>query len=462
MTCNPSLFSSWLLSLLCSAALATFGQPVRADDTQQGTWSITLQRVTQIQSPRWDSPKILEETGTLLLGNDSYELRMPNSTDAYSSDTKTIVTLDPRKMEHVSMPVHALVWFYNSETEHRNALCHAMESAQLSLEEMEPCSRFEIESLFGYMHPEAAKVFDQQTVKIDKREVEGKLHFESDGKLAVTFQPSTNQLDKRHSHMFRRFLAHQCKMHPDIRHAVSDLAVLPVSMSFRTREGTTHKTIEYRFTNVAYLKENHHFEIPKEYSAKSNVPRIEVILSKLGSVQIPSRDEIYQKAVSQIDSYLASHRLEDAVLAANRYLILTDNDQGLRELLTRCGGVADRKIRQIVYGLASLREIKDIKLQIGSEKDSMAYLLDYYLADVAMAQHRNQEPIMESLLHALENDPLLVGAYIDLWRVLLQEWDPYTAWRCVQAARRISPLHSDLVPVNQLERRLELDSPDFF
>jgi hypothetical protein len=143
-------------------------------------------------------------------------------------------------------------------------------------------------------------------------------------------------------------------------------------------------------------------------------------------------------------------------------LILTDNDQGLRELLTRCGGVADRKIRQIVYGLASLREIKDIKLQIGSEKDSMAYLLDYYLADVAMAQHRNQEPIMESLLHALENDPLLVGAYIDLWRVLLQEWDPYTAWRCVQAARRISPLHSDLVPVNQLERRLELDSPDFF
>ena len=70
--------------------------------------------------------------------------------------------------------------------------------------------------------------------------------------------------------------------------------------------------------------------------------------------------------------------------------MVTDSDQGLRDLLTRCGGVADRKVRHVVYALENPREIKELKLQLDSEKDSIAYLLDYYLADVAMAQHRNQ------------------------------------------------------------------------
>lgn len=462
MCVATSRISPLCLSLMSSLLLANLGGIVSADDSKPGAWSITLERITQIQSPRLDSPKVTTESGTLVLGNDSYELRMPKTTDAYATKTKTLVTLDHTKKEHVSMPMHALVWFYNSETIHRNALCHATEAAQLSLEEMEPCSRFELESLFGYMHPQANKLFDQKAVLIDKKQIEGKLHFESEGKLAVTFEPSMIQLDNQHSRMFRRFLAHMCRMHPEIRHAVGELSILPSSMSFRTREGTTHKTIEYRFTNFEYRNEELHFEIPNDYKPQASVPRIESILNKLEMTQVPSSVDIYNKAVSDIDQYLANHRLEDAVLAAYRYFVLTDSDQGLRDLLTRCGGVADRKVRHVVYALENPREIKDLKLQLDSEKNSMAYLLDYYLADVAMAQHRNQEPINESLMKALEQDPLLVGAYVDLWRRLLEDWDPYTAWRCVQAARRISPNHSDLIPVNKMEKMIELDSPDFF
>jgi hypothetical protein len=58
------------------------------------------------------------------------------------------------------MPMHALVWFLNSETVHRNALCHASEAAELSSAEMEPCSRFELESLFSFSYPQAIQLFD--------------------------------------------------------------------------------------------------------------------------------------------------------------------------------------------------------------------------------------------------------------------------------------------------------------
>jgi hypothetical protein len=156
------------------------------------------------------------------------------------------------------------------------------------------------------------------------------------------------------------------------------------------------------------------------------------------------------------------HRTEEAVLAAYRFYLVTDNEKGLRDLLKRCGGMADRNVRQVVYDLANMRQIKKLKLSLESKDSPIAYLLNYYIADLAMAQHRNEEPIQEDLMKCLEKDELIIGAYIDLCRHYLQEWDAYTAWRCIEAARGISPRHSDLISVDQMERMIERDSPDFF
>jgi hypothetical protein len=190
--------------------------------------------------------------------------------------------------------------------------------------------------------------------------------------------------------------------------------------------------------------------------------RLEAVFERLEKSEIPSQQECFDQAVESVDRWIEQHRLEDAVLAAHRFYVVTDSDQGLRELLNRCGGMSDRNVRRLVYGLANLREIKELNERLESSGSEIAYLLDYYLADVSMAQHRNEESIDESLLSALEKDPFLVGAYVDLWRRHMQHWDPYTAWRCIKAARRIAPNHSDLLPVNQMEKLLEVDSPDFF
>lgn len=428
----------------------------------KGYWQADLERSIQITTPHRESPEISIEKGRLDLGTETYVLRLTNTTEAYSTTDQTLVSLDNIKKEHTRMPIHALLWFFNSETLHRNALCHAAESAELSLADMEPCSRFDLESLFGYSHPQAHQIFQGKTVAIEHKQEQNAHVFENDGKIAVRFEPTDISMNKEHTQMFQRFLCHICRMHPEIRRKIVSMGKFPKSIVYRTREGTSERTYEYRFSAPLYSNGHMSFEIPKDYSPHSPNRRLEAIFNKLKTIENPSSQKLFDQASEDIEKFMKKGQIEDAVLAAHRFYILTDNDQGLRDLLNRCGGMADRNIRRIVYGLSNIREIKQMKEELETESSPMAYLLDYYLADVAMAQHRNQEPIDECLLNSLEKDPLIVGAYIDLWRRNLQEWDPYTAWRCLEAARRIAPMHSDLIPVNQLEKMIRADSPDFF
>ncbi len=451
------------LNLVLVIALSVFGcEWAHAQGDGKGVWQIDFQRKSQMTNLYLETPKITEEKGVLFLGAQSYEYRLPNSTEAYSTQTKALVTLDHAEKVYAKMPMHALVWFYNSEIAHRNALCNAFEAAQLSAAEMEPCSRFELESLFSFTHPQVNQLFDGKSVKINHRKVEEKHLFDNEGKLAVSFEPSAHSLGRDHSRMFLRFLAHICQIHPDIRQKIVDLGVLPAEFSHRTRDGTTEMTVDYRFSNIQFLEAARSFEIPKDYSPRSTDKRLEAIFAKLETTSVPSQNELLVEAEKQIDGFLAMHRTEEAVLAAYRFYLVTDNEKGLRDLLKRCGGMADRNVRQVVYDLANMRQIKKLKLSLESKDSPIAYLLNYYIADLAMAQHRNEEPIQEDLMKCLEKDELIIGAYIDLCRHYLQEWDPYTAWRCIEAARGISPRHSDLISVDQMERMIERDSPDFF
>jgi hypothetical protein len=433
-----------------------------SSETESGTWHLRFQRITETNAPYFEKPQVLSETVTLLIGPQCYELREPDMTKLYSTKDKTIVSLYRRTKEHVMMPMHALVWFLNSETVHRNALCHASEAAELSSAGMEPCSRFELESLFSFSHPQAMQLFDDKSLKIEHKHVEGTHRFEHKGKEFVTFRPSSHELGREQRQMFRRFLAHQCDIHPEIRKDIVAQGHLPTEMTFLSREGARETTVTYKLENALFNAKEHLVEIPQEYVSQSKDARLEPILDRLAQTTIPTVDLLRKESESMIDKAVGSHHVEEAVLIAHRFFAVTDNDRGFRELLQRCGGLGDRQVRRMVYGLKDLRQIKEAQQTLESTQSKMAYLLNYYFADLAMAQHRTDEKIKESLLACLESDPLIVGAFVDLWRVYLMEWDPYTAWRCIKAAKNISPDHTDLLPLRNMEKNIEIDSPDFF
>jgi formylglycine-generating enzyme required for sulfatase activity len=441
---------------------ATEAEQVVVSATAPGTWHLTYRRATETTAPHLEQPRVLSENVTLLIGSQSYELQEPETTHLYATENKMLTTLYHRTKEHLKMPMHALVWFLHSETTNRVALCRGEEAANLSTAETGPCSRFELESLLSYSHPHATQLFDEKKLEIQHTYVDGTHRYAHDGKEFVAYRPSSHEVGPEHREMLRRFIAHQCDIHPEIRKDIVTRGHLPTQMSFRSREGTEETMVTYKIEGALFNAKEHVVEIPLDYVPQSKDSRLEMTLNRLESTQIPTVDELLKESGEAIDKSVMSHRIEEAVLIAYRFFEVFDNDKGFRDLLQRCGGLGDRRVRRAAYGLNDLREIKEAKQKLESTQSKMAYLLNFYYADIAMDEHRMDEPIKESLLACLESDPLVVGAYVDLWRVYLTDWDPYSAWRCVNAARKIAPDHGYLLPLKNMEKNMEFDSPDFF
>jgi hypothetical protein len=62
----------------------------------------------------------------------------------------------------------------------------------------------------------------------------------------------------------------------------------------------------------------------------------------------------------------------------------------------------------------------------------------------------------------LQGHPLLTGAYKDLGDALLIGYDASRAWRCWDIGRRIVPQYGSLSSVDQFEKKLAADHPEYF
>lgn len=453
-------FGIWGASLCILLHLIT-GERALSKDTDSGTWHLTFQLQTEETAPYLEKSTSKSETVTLLIGTQSYEFREPDTTTLYTTKSKTKVELYHRTKEHLEMPMHAVVWFLNSEMVNRHGLCRAEEAINLSTAES-TCSRFELESLFRLSHPQATQLFENQKTNIERNRVEGMLRFEHDGKEVVAFKGSEHELSYKHKQTFRRFLAHTCRIHPEIRQAIVSEGRVPMFLSFQSRDDREQTREIYRLESAMFDPAEHVVEIPSEYVPRVNDKQLEPILNRLQQFSIPDKLALRKQAEEMIDKALASHHVDEAVLAALRFLEITDNKDAYQQLLQRCGGLGNRDVRRMVYRLRDLQQIKEAKHTLESNQSKIAYLTNYYLADAAMMDRRYDEPIKENLLACLEADPLIVGAYVDLWRFYLIEWDPYTAWRCIRAAERIMPNHGVLIPLRNMEKQIEIDNPEFF
>jgi hypothetical protein len=68
----------------------------------------------------------------------------------------------------------------------------------------------------------------------------------------------------------------------------------------------------------------------------------------------------------------------------------------------------------------------------------------------------------ELYLDGLEGNPFLTGAWVDLGDLYFKKLQMATAWRCWEVARRIDSAHPVLKSLNDLEKRLQADFPDYF
>jgi len=276
-------FGTGLASLCILLHLIT-GERALSQETDSETWQLTFQRQTEETAPYLEKSTASSETVTLIIGTQSYEFREPDITTLYTTKRKTKVELYHGTKEHVEMPMHAVVWFLNSEMVNRHGLCRAEEAINLSTTES-TCSRFELESLFRLSHPQATQLFENQKTNIERNRVEGMLRFEHDGKEVVAFKGSPNELSDKHKQMFRRFLAHHFKIHPEIRQAIVSEGRVPMFLSFQSRDDREQTRETYQLESAMFEPAEHVVEIPPEYVPRVNDKQLEPILNRRSNSQ---------------------------------------------------------------------------------------------------------------------------------------------------------------------------------
>ena len=310
--------------------------------------------------------------------------------------------------------------------------------------------------------PNASELFEAKSPQVNKIQVDDAWHFQHDGREFLSFKTSAHELSVAYRASFRQFLAHRCNIHPEIRRQLVEFGKLPETLTFMSREGTVQTKVRYSLRNASFTEKSDIFEIPQGFAPSDGDSPLHQILKSLAQTEIPGHAELQKESEGAIDNALLNGSKFEALLAAQRYFLITDDGIGYGRLLQRCGGIDDTEIQRILYEFGNIRKMQEAKRTLDASKSRLSYLLNYHIADMAMSVHRQDIEARTLLLDALSADVLIVGAYLDLSRLFMADWDISSAWQCIDAAKKIAPSHSDLGPIKSMEKGLEVDFPDYF
>lgn len=142
----------------------------------------------------------------------------------------------------------------------------------------------------------------------------------------------------------------------------------------------------------------------------------------------------------------------------------TGDGISLAQLLKKVELVAadDTKTRQYFEALSGdseeTRKLLESSELVGYQK---LYVMEYLLGNKLLHEGAIDEADLY-LGKALNRNPWLASAYVDLGRIYMARFDNPTAWELFRAAQNISPTHQELRPITALEKKLAQDFFDFF
>lgn len=157
-----------------------------------------------------------------------------------------------------------------------------------------------------------------------------------------------------------------------------------------------------------------------------------------------------------VDAYLGI--IESSLMTGEHPQVLTDAQKaslGANETVGKLGTALTARTKD---DLANAIKTFDEVLASGTQK---AYVVKIFQAnDKAMLG--DGLAAQKLFMEVLNTNPALAGVYKDLGDVQFKGFDMPRAWRSWDLGRRMAPQFPNFTPVNQLERTLATEHPEFF
>jgi tetratricopeptide (TPR) repeat protein len=373
----------------------------------------------------------------------------------YDFERRRILRVNEAGKSYTDASLYADIGARAMEFQNRINLGSALKAGKVSMNTMEPAL---MEQLFSMSSPIGQSTIDQ------RRGSDASVFFFGE-QLLMRVSDRTQELPAEYQAEYWRFLRYYAGIHPKIYAALAarrgvpqDVTLVLTNMTTETRKMTL-STIR-NDPDAPYSLEGLILASPSEapYSTLK-------LLGPDAAAQLAIRKASTMEAR---DAAFAQGHVLDALLANLAIMIMSDDATSTTEWLAkhRDDIQGDESSRALTANLtprdqAAAQAAVQVLSELHKQPGTATYMLDLFEGNTLLSL-RDTRGGAQHLLAALQVNPYLLGAWKDLGGSYYQSFEADKAWACWDAARRVSPRHSMLLQITELEERLRAGFPEFF
>lgn len=392
---------------------------------------------------------------TVTLSGDTLLIEQPETETRYDFKADRIVALDKRKKTYTDQSLYTVLGFNVAEFGNRMMLGKMLAAAKISGNPMAPALT---EHLMSLSDPANATVIDHTTRGEDTI-------YSWNGQTLMTVSRKTRELPTAALNQYLRFLRYSTGGHPQILAAIERgggvperLTVVRSNMAVETRT-LTLRSIDERPDNPVSLQ-GYTREVP-EGEPFATLKR----LSTSPAADLEARAVVLRQ---ERDAAVAGGHIFDAMLANFAVGLSTGDESEVgawvgahRDQIT-ADGDAQSLMRSLEPRDAdAAKAAADTFEKLRQSAGPHAYVVNIFEGNIRYGLHQSARAV-DLFLAALAADPTVTGAWVDLGGMYYWTFRADAAWACWDAARALRPAHYMLKTVDDRERKLRTDHPEFF
>ena len=338
------------------------------------------------------------------------------------------------------------------EFENRMMLGRALGAADMKDNPMDP----------GFVEHSFSLTSDKKT-RIERRTEKNAVVFKYKNKPLFRYSLKSIPIAETGKERFVLLLRYRYGIHPQILSELAKTSGVPKEIIVHKYNVGTEKI------NLKLLAVDNSKDPPKRELTPLVMPGNGLIYKLIKKVENTTKED-YSKACSNtkkkaIENAKAGNNL-DAVSLFVGYTLATGKQMPPEFFKYKDAIMKDRDVRLLLSSIspkskeAAERALDDLKKLSEKSKDGTCTIL-IFRANILTSLKKRSEAI-ESFLAALSKDPMIAGAWKDLGDIYFSNYDSETAWLCWDAGRSLNPRHRLFEHVNQFERKLQANHPEFF
>lgn len=425
------------------------------------------------------STKDSQKNLNVVLGVDFIEYGNDDNKNLISFSKKKIFSFDKNGEQIADVSLYAHIAFRDMELLNRVGLRRMTDAAKLNVGKLNDIT------LSEHLFSIESKAKDKSPI-IKKETADQVSYYSDDSHLFSYSKQNSAKLKKKEIAQLVKFLRYNYGIHPQILSEFEKKSYLPQNIKITFYE-LNKREIELTTSSYDNKIQEYQTLVPSNYSKITNNTQFSNIIWKAQKLSDEDIKNGQQAVLDRAVKSAEQKKFLPAILSFLSYsnLGLDPSNPFPKEFYKFKADMAnDNDVRKVFYALnpdnfaknpqAMIAMLSELEKKGGEDIEMLlVFKANHLLSSTKFttesetskeyaARSKKTSEAMELFNRALSKNPLLAGAWIDLGKIFHKSFRTFEAYQCYNIAKKLSPNHGMLKPIYEVEKKFELQYPEFF